>query len=175
MVSCIEVPQTSHCTTAEVAQCSMLPPRGSQELPHVHSLRGRESAAGKPGYTAPVTHTCRSQGSQGTTGEGQVGFYCPLQGSQGRACSRGVGWEGRIQVCRTERVRAVTAQDACKEGSETCSGVAQTHTDTHAHITQWPNKTKMTNRIMYMMETGMQLCLGQKNRVIVFFCQWNSS
>lgn len=115
----------------------MLPPGGSEEPAHVHPLRGGQSAAGETSYAAPVarrrlysqwapdSHGPVAQWSQGTTGKWEGGLrplHRPLQGGKGGACSRGRGWEGDVQVWRMEGVLAVTAQEACKEGSETCRG-----------------------------------------------------
>ena len=145
IISCTRVhaSQTSHYTLAETAQHLMLPARGSEESPHVRPLRGGQSAAGESSYAASLSHSLLSQWvpeshgpvakwSQGVTGKGEAGLrplHRPLQGGEGRTWSRRRGREGRVQVWRMEGVVAVTAQDECKEGSETCRGVC-THINT---------------------------------------------
>lgn len=127
----------SHETQAEAAQYLMLPPRCSEEALHVHPLRGAQSATGQPSYAAPVA-CCRlhshwahdnqgpvAQWSQGTTRKGERSLRPlnhPLQMGKGGACNRGRGWEGNVHVWRMEGILAVTAQEACKEGSETRRG-----------------------------------------------------
>lgn len=69
----------------------------------------------------------------------------PLQGSVGDGRSREGGWKRGIQVWRTEGVLAMTAREACKEGSETCRGEY-----TNINITQKTGTTK-ANSITELM------------------------
>lgn len=146
----VQSSQTSHYMWAEGAQHSMLPPRRSEELLHVHPLGGSQSAAGQPSYASPITQTLHStwapdshspvaQGSQGMAGKGECGLrplHRPLQGHLGRTCTWGAGWEGRIQVWRMEWIQAATAEDVCKDGAETCKG-DHTYTGTENKCHTW--------------------------------------